>query len=105
MFNCEADAITISDCEASLINKREYQRELFQLFEPHSYLIEKYVEQLDTYAFTIIEPFDKTYTPGRSVKIGTFLADSYFSSFEKTLNQMCKRGIIQSLKRFLLPSQ
>ena len=45
----------------------------------------------------IIDPFDKTYNPAKSVKIGTQMEKNYFNSFWKTFGDLMSE---QSFKDF-----
>ncbi len=92
--------ISISHPDGSLISKDKYITELEETFTGNDYILTTVVEDVMNWAFTVVDPFDRTYNPARSVKRDTPLENQYFNSMTATMRQLTEKGSLFEKVKF-----
>jgi hypothetical protein len=69
---------------------------MIKKFRDDEYILEHHCDQMLKYTFLIEDPFDKTYNPGRAVKIGDKLEGEYDNMFQNALENLIKTGAFYS---------
>ena len=71
-FETKKHVISISHSHPFL-SKNEYGNQLRRIFkeESHAYILKKMLKQMNFWAFTIVDPFDRTYNPSKQVTLMT----------------------------------
>lgn len=49
-----------------------------------------FISELDSYTFYVVDPFDKSYNPAKTLKANNENEKRYFSEMSKTLIYLCR---------------
>jgi hypothetical protein len=71
-FETKKHVISISHCHPFL-TKKEYENQLKRIHKDksHAYILKKMLMEMNFWAFTIVDPFDRTYNPSKQVTLKT----------------------------------
>ena len=85
--------ISCSHPTSSLIPLSDYVKDLEDLYGP-GYLTDTFVADVrhSKWAFMIVDPFDRSYNPGKLIQAGTPLAERTREIMESTLEGMEREG-------------
>lgn len=94
-FDVDQHAITVNGglylagaTKEPLISKVAYKRYLQEVFADDVIVLTKYADICEGFSFLIVDPFDQTYTPARSVKLGENLDNLYYNFLAETLDSL-----------------